>query len=675
MPDLPANPVKRRNARLFVFSVVNVVAFWWPLNALSQSPGDVPGGAIPVYVFEPPPAVRISRAAFIKGCPERRGFRAPILSDTHQAWPTAAPDGTAPESIRKAFEIVGRRLAFDRLPLTLAKAIEAAGPDKMPSDAAERADTLRMMGLPIDLLACFDPSNSGASQDESLDAYILRRLRDGDSVERLRDDLNAIPFRFQKSDPGFAVTTEHGLEAVGAIRLQLPSTKWYSGPGDGTAIDVARQLAEAFPSARFLVSIEQSQIEALQEKTADWPPARASHLIMTAEPHRVEQWAQDNGKAGLIETPDGQQVIATLAPRYASVGEEMTKFVPQESFVMDSLAAAGHRVVHSPLIFQGGNLMAVDDPATGQRILLIGEAEICRNTALGLSEAQVLEAFRIEFGVDRCVVLPAVSFHIDFEVTARVIDGRVVAFVNDSRTAARLVLKLGVDALARSGKLSQATAAAIRGHLDSNADARALEILAPVVLRLADSKRQFPESACAGFGVDDCDEPASNFERFLLALDILAAYVTTPQEMPPHRVFGAYIRSFQRREADRQSLIDTLAGLGWRIVRVPSLADETRSLNYINGIQTPEAYLMPAFGGFYSALDDEAARVFAEAMGGEVPVRPIFTAESQRRLGALHCAVAVYPRPSEPADSESSATDAPPAAPSGNTDRHGAGTP
>src|SRR6185436_15869832 len=101
----------------------------------------------------------------------------------------------------------------------------------------------------------------------------------------------------------------------------------------------------------------------------------------------------------------------------------------------------------------GGDLLAVRDPKDGTRTLFLGEANVWRNTALGLSEVQAIEAFRVEFGVDRCVVLPAVSFHLDQELTVRVLGDRLVAFVADPRQAATIVLRCGLDAIVRAGVL------------------------------------------------------------------------------------------------------------------------------------------------------------------------------------------------------------------------------
>ena len=81
------------------------------------------------------------------------------------------------------------------------------------------------------------------------------------------------------------------------------------------------------------------------------------------------------------------------------------------------------------------------------------------------------------------------------------------------------------------------------------------------------------------------------------------------------------------------------------MVPVPSLADAEVSLIAINGIQDPTRYLMPAYGGFYTPLDDAAAAALGAELGDGVQVIRILCGESQRRVGAVHCSVGVYPRP------------------------------
>ncbi len=74
----------------------------------------------------------------------------------------------------------------------------------------------------------------------------------------------------------------------------------------------------------------------------------------------------------------------------------------------------------------------------------------------------------------------------------------------------------------------------------------------------------------------------------------------------------------------------------------------TGGLVAINGIQDRSRYLMPAYGGFYRSLDEAAAEVFRQTLGPGVDVVPILCGESQRRVGAVHCSAAAYPRVESP---------------------------
>ncbi len=444
------------------------------------------------------------------------------------------------------------------------------------------------------------------------------------------------------------MTTESGENEIGTVRLQLTRGTYWRGRGAGGNLDLAGQLIEQLPDAEFIASIEEKHLGQFLKLASGWPLLRPGRLTVLPEPLPVAQWSQDNGKAGTVTSTESAGPangaaanvrIATLVPRYASRREDGSVFIPGESFLTDALAATGHTVIQSPLLFQGGNLLAVRDPATEERLLLIGEAEIYRNTSLGLTTAQVLASFRIEFAVDRCIVMPAVSFHLDFDVCLRNCRGRMVAFVNDSRTASRIVLALGVKALARSRILDSASAQQLLNDLEARRPIPFLDRIGPVLGKQMNKQGRFPASFAKVFAVDEVDSPVGNLQRFLLAMDTFVYAHIRPTE----RHAKAYLNSFRRRTADRQELNTLLLSLGWKVVAVPSLADGDRSINYLNGIHDRGHYYMPAYGGLFAPLDDAAAKVFAEELGTEIAVVPILCGESQRRVGAIHCSVNLYP--------------------------------
>ncbi|MFQ5495894.1 MAG: hypothetical protein ACE5EX_10995, partial [Phycisphaerae bacterium] len=466
-----------------------------------------------------PESVLRYRRLLQKERPPLRGFRAPILDNAGERWPFRPPDDSGP--IRQAADLVGRRLARDGLLATLARVLDILGPSSLPVADGDVLDLLRAVGLPVDLLPCFsfDDKNVSAAAIDVV-RYIRRRLKAGATVNNLGDELGTATFRFRRSREDFRASTESGERAIGTIRLQLPTGTDWRGPGDGAAVDVARQLVTRLPDVSFLVDINEAHVDAFLSLARSWPLNRPGRLTAIVEPMPVAQWAQDNGKPGLVGPPDAPQ-IATLVPRYASRGEDGSIFVPDETFVADGLAATGHTVIQSPLIFQGGNLMSVRDPATGERIMLIGEAEVYRNTALGLTREQVIGAFKTEFAVDRCVVLPAVSFHIDFEVCVRAVGNRLVAFVNDTPAAVRIILGLGIDALVSHGSLDAGAARRGREHLAAGRLNELLAVIGPSVGRSRNRSGHFPNSLARHFACGPVDSGAANLQRFMLAMDIV----------------------------------------------------------------------------------------------------------------------------------------------------------
>jgi hypothetical protein len=102
-----------------------------------------------------------------------------------------------------------------------------------------------------------------------------------------------------------------------------------------------------------------------------------------------------------------------------------------------------------------------------------------------------------------------------------------------------------------------------------------------------------------------------------------------------------YLRSLAKRLEDRAQLKTAIRNLGWTVVPVPGIAQGDRSINPINGLHTPDAYLMPVYGGLFARVDEAANAVITRALGPEVKVLPIRTGESQRRDGALRCSVAM----------------------------------
>jgi len=529
------------------------------------------------------------------------------------SWELAAGDAAlAAEAARVARELAPRGL------LATVHALLATDPARSPADWRAR---LPAIGIPLELLDAFRAPDGG----EVL-AWLARTPA---------PEFDACTFAFAPSVPGFQAASESGEHAIGALRMQLTNGHYWLAPGDGGSLDLARQLLEALPGVPILAALEERHLAKFEATARAWP---AGALTVLVQDMPVSQWAQDDGKSGLVG-----DTLLTLAPRYACRGEEASGYVAGELRALEAFALQGQRVARSPLLFQGGNLIVVTDPARQERVLLAGEGEVLRNVALGLTRAQVLEALRVEFGVARVLELPAIAYHIDYEVSPRVVDGRLVCFVNDPWPAVRAVLSASVAVLERARHLDAQQAARVRAALPGLETAVIVETFSPLLMAQAVGPGQFRESFARLFQDGAGDSHIANFHRLLLVLDLLLA--REPASTSGDRHTQAYLGAARRREADRAEFVRRLAAQGWRIEPVPGLSEGGRGLTYLNGVQARDLYLMPAWGGLFAELDREVRAAFERVCGPGVRVVPILSGESQRRSGAVRCSVSVLPRP------------------------------
>lgn len=595
--------------------------------------------------------VAVRWSSLPEGRPVLRGFRAPLGAADSPSIPVALPQ-EADAATRRAAAVIASRLAVEGLLATLAHAVDALGPDAIREAGDGGIGALAAAGFPVDLLAMFSLPGAAPGDTAATIRLVAERLASREApltlAARLRDSSR---FHWTPTVPGFRAASDAGDEPVAMLRLQLTGDAYWGGRGAGGGLDVARQLAAAAPELRLLMSVESRFAEGVMSEMSTWPSMGEGRACLIAEAATVGQWARDNGVVGWTGGAGGS---VTLAPRYASRGEAGAVFVPGESAIMEGLKAAGLRVARSPLLFQGGDLVVVPDPGVERRVLLVGEAEVARNTMLGLTAPQVVEALRAEFGVDHVEVLPAASFHVDYEVSARVVGDRVVAFVADTASAARLVLEAGVRALEGRRLLDRSIARAGLAALTAGNRGAVLEAVGPPVYARAIGPGRWPESFAGAFAAGPGDSGIGNLHRFLLALDMLAARTYEPDGAPPgaDEHLAAYLAALRQAEADRAIIRDRLASLGWTLVAVPSLGDGARAINPLNAVHTPGRLFMPAYGGLYRPVDDAAAAVYRRAIGAGVRIVPILCGESQRREGALRCSVATYPDAPDPARSE-----------------------
>lgn len=563
------------------------------------------------------------RMALAEDRPARRSFAA---FDP----PTDPPE---PGSESAAAAHVGARLAADGLEATVVRAIELLGADALVR-TDRPADTLRRVGIPTDILL---RRHAGESEDDCARALAARVAAAGDrAAASVAADLRREARAWRPTAPGFRLALDSGQERARAMRLQATSGRAWFAVGAGGGLDVVRQVLEAVPDVRAIVSVEDRNSAGVAEALAGVIAADPSRLTFVVESLPVSQWAQDNTRAGVVDDE-----WAWMVPRFASRGEEGSIFVPGESFLALGLEHAAARVVRSPLVFQGGNVLAYRE-ASGRVVALVGEAEVHRNAALGLSStgsgAGALEALRVEMGADEAVVVPAVGFHTDFEVSVRAdAAGRVVAFVNDTTAAARLVLERGLDGLAASGAMSGAEAGAAGEELRRGRVGAAVPRVVAALDRVAVGPGHFPEALAESFREGEADFGPANLEAFLMAVDVVAASLGAGPGSRPEDHGSAYLRALRRADAERRALVQLLRRQGIRVVGVPSFAEADRGLNYVNAVHLPGIVLMPATGGFYAALDRAAAAIYERETSARVV--PILCAESQRRNGAVHCSV------------------------------------
>ncbi len=634
--DLPRDFLRRaagRTARLHFRQRFRGVA---PDAAPSSPASTAPAAPAGEHDVSGVPRTVVERwRRYPEAVPGLRGFRAPILEtgDPHR------PTGTVNRAHRQAATYVAQHLARDGLVRTTMRVMREVDLDWVSPPRSGRLDeaTLWSVGVPVDLLECFSLDGRRAA------TVIAAWLDGGADPASIEPTARGARFEFASSRPGFTVWPEDGGEQVGALRFQLPKGGYLRAPGDGSAFDLLLQLLEAIPGCTGWVSLHEDQTAAFLEAIGDLDAAGRISVLPT--PIAVTTWAQDNAKVGTV--PDGEgtgRVPVTLLPRFASRNESATKFLPGDSFVFRTVGGAIGPIVQSPLAFQGGNLLPFVDPITGRSTLLIGEREIYRNRALGLTVEETLEAFRLEFGVDHCEVVPAVSFHVDMDVTVRRGARGLIACMIDEVAAARIVLDAAMRAMGRGRVITGEDETRVLELLGRGDIVAATTMINDRIDRYRDGEGRLTAGLTGVFASSAAESGSGSAVRFLLAMDILTAHAMSDAQIrDTEPELERYLVSFRRRVADRAALAEQLERLGLTVCRVPGLSDGEAGINYVNGIHTTRAYLMPAFGGLYAPLDAAAAEAFGRALGEVVEVIPVRAAALQMAYGGPHCAASVYP--------------------------------
>ncbi len=576
-----------------------------------------------------------------------RGLRFP---EAQQPDPPELPGASAPYELRRAAALIAKSLARDGLARTALDAAIALRPLLKPADGPEAlASLLGAAGTPTDLLAMLElPGVDGFAPGQCvpwLHARLTGEVRPRPAA--LREALSRAQLRFHPTLPGFCAADDAAANAPLVGRMQLTRADDWIAPGDGGSLDLARQVARALPALPLILSAREDHAPIIAQHAAAWSHEahRTAPITVIAEGVIVSQWAQDNARAGKI-LRDGSPVPAALLPRYASRTDELTALVPGDSALAESLRAAGVEVARSPLHFQGGNTLLVTDPATSRRVLLVGESEIYRSIALGLTHAQAVAALQAEFAADEAVILPAASYHIDHEVfcIADPDAHTVHAFVADAPAADRIILRAGIAAMHAAGMMDAATADRLTGSVCSDPPVRnAIEALLGALASEVPAQGGFPIALAAIFDAHTPGESAvGNFLIFLDALDAAASRAGLASELGLHGHASAALAARERLRADSAVLQSRLRELGWAVHAIPSRSAGARSICTLNALRAGEnLVLMPSVEGLFRGVAEAASAAIVVACP-KLRVLVMNAAESQRRNGAARCSLSLF---------------------------------
>ncbi|MGA1874721.1 MAG: hypothetical protein ACMUIA_03850 [bacterium] len=619
---------------------------------LSISRASYPFHSPPVTVVKQviSPAIRAAREKEVDRVPELPTFQAPILQRKRKVLPLKKFFHIP--NLLEARRIVQQELADTGILKTLYKIMQNYPNLPYQSHGTANREFLEEIGLPVRLLSCY---RSRDQKIPCLDGLIEAFIKHVSGREKQRAELflRQWEFEYLPTLPGFTLLPENGVFHIDAFRFQLYPPDYTKGEGDGSTLDILRQFLLCTTHEKFLVSMRPANIQPLIKMIQKWKVPAPERIFLLEDSSISSQWAQDNCKTGILYDDHRKfREHATLVPRYASVGEEDSEYRPSESFVFDQVQRAGWQVVQSPLLFQGGNILPVKNPETGELIVFLGQAEIIRNTKLGLTEGEVLKAFHREWGADRIEVLPPLSFHIDLEVSFRWHQGEMIAFVNESLAAARLIVRCGIKALFSCYMLTEGEANTLISWLDQSREQdQLLKILWSKMNEFRDGEGQFVSDKAELFMVSAEESGSLNLSRFLLGLDFLSAAHQDREKFWEKLVtqdaredLYKYYYLLLEREEQRTLLRKQLLLKGIKVIPLPSMSDDEVSLNYLNAIHDLDAVYLPAFGGIFQEVDNEVLEIVKGSLGHNIKIHLVRNSVTQSQCGGVHCSVSVYAR-------------------------------
>lgn len=635
----------RRSLLIFLaFFLAWLALFFPPPLSLAIPPVTIVKQSLPSGILE-------ARRKEKDRTPELPTMQAPILQEKHRI--ISAIEFPDRQGLARARKTVGRNLAELGLIKTLSRVMREFPEFPYQHNGRANKALIEEIGFPVRLLNCY---SIDAPQIAGLDQIVAALSRQACTQAPERSSASGQPkwkFEYTPTQHGFRLLPENGVCRIEAMRMQLYPLDYVKGPGDGCIVDIARQLLLATSREKFLISVSPAELIPLTGLIQAWNVPAPERVVLLEDESVSSQWAQDNCKTGAVYDRWGRfQEYVTLVPRFACVGEDYSEYRPAESFIFDQVQRAGWRVVQSPLLFQGGNILPVKHPKTGELTVFVGQAEVIRNTRLGLKKEEVLEAFRREWGADRIEVLPPLSFHIDLEVSFRWHKGRMIAFTNDSLAAARMIVRCGIKGLLSCSILTESEADELTWWLDhSEHQDQLLQILWSRVNEFRDEKGQFISDKAEFFAVSGEESGRVNLSRFLLGLDLLSAahkqrekFWASLADQDARRDLFEYYRLLLEREEQRAQLKKRLLSLGIEVISLPSTSDDDVSLNYINMIQDLTTVYLPAFGGMFQDIDQKVVGTLQGFLGSMVRIHQIRNSATQSQCGGIHCSVSVYGR-------------------------------
>jgi len=573
--------------------------------------------------------------------PPLRGFRAPVSQQKNSEWMFGPATQENSNQYQLAATYAAQNLAQMGLIRTTMNIMQQFDLPWLLDNKLDLTQ-LQAVGIPSDLLEFF------MINDKTINQAMANWFRVGSSKQGIEQYAAHATFKFTQSHEGFEAIVDDGSEPIGAVRMQLPIAGYQTGPTDGSTLDVLRQFFERDSNEQLWASVHKRNLEVVSSEITKWETNKSKTIRLVSTPAPFTRWAQDNAKPGsAFKSADQREVeLITLLPRYANQNEQMSKFYPGDSLLFEVIDEVVGRCVSSPLLFQGGNLLIFKNPTTGKRIMLLGEAEIYRNIALGLTQQQTIEAFKIEFAVDQIVIFPAITFHVDMEITLRRVGNTIVACIVDEIKASRIIIDEAISAFTTANLIDPTQLKRLQ-QLSADDDlveiAKSLRVLTNA---LKDKSFSLTSKAASALVKTPFESPQLNGQRFLLAVDYITAKAMQTDKFLDKTISASereYLNSLSIRSAEREELAAQLADFGIIIHRVPAFGDEEVGINYLNVVHLSDTVIFPSLGGFFEPLDIAAAKEFQLAFGNNVNIEPFATAAAQQAYGGVHCLVSLYP--------------------------------